>query len=43
MSQYVYLPARVRRTEFYEEWYYYISNEEKCIRVDEIIIFLIKM
>jgi len=42
MSQYVYLPVRVRRKEFYEEWYYYISDGEKCIRVDEIIIFFNK-
>jgi len=36
------MPARVRRKEFYEEWYYYISDGEKCIRVDEILIFFYK-
>jgi|BioPla2DNA2_1021312.scaffolds.fasta_scaffold82580_2 hypothetical protein len=39
MIEYVYLPARVRREEFYEEWLYYIANSDKCIRVDRIIIF----
>jgi hypothetical protein len=42
MNKYVYLPARVKREAFYEEWLYYIGNGEKCIRVDRIILFFCK-
>ncbi len=39
MIEYVYLPVRVIREQFYEEWFYYKADSEHCIRVDKIIIF----